>query len=96
MASTRRATVQFYNNPMDNIINSYRELAFRMSVHVAANPASRSGSGAEKDLDSDSGTVQSVLQKNVPYTRHLTQVQYAANIPALVLAVVVTLVLLDR
>lgn len=72
---------QFYLDPMDDIINSYRELAFRISVHAANNPGH----------DSQGVPLPREAQKGIPYTSHLTQLQYAANIPALLLAVTVSL-----
>ena len=66
---------------MDDIINSYRELAFRMSVHAANNPGH----------DSQGVPLPREEQKGVAYTSRLTQVQYAANIPALILAVTISL-----
>lgn len=66
---------------MDDIINSYRELAFRMSVHAANNPGH----------DSLGVPLPREEQKGIPYTSHITQVQYAADIPELLLAVAVSL-----
>lgn len=73
---------QFYRDPMEDIIHSYRELAFRMSVHAANNPGH----------DSRGVPLPREEQKGVSYTSRLTQVQYAANIQALVVAVTISLV----
>ncbi|EGO59609.1 hypothetical protein NEUTE1DRAFT_79876 [Neurospora tetrasperma FGSC 2508] len=80
-SAARSPCHQFYLDPMDDIINSYRELAFRMSVHAANNPGH----------DSLGVPLPREEQKGIPYTSHLTQVQYAANIPELLLAVAVSL-----
>ncbi|EGZ74582.1 hypothetical protein NEUTE2DRAFT_125545 [Neurospora tetrasperma FGSC 2509] len=78
----------YFNDPMDYIIDTYREIAFRMSVRAAA--------GLSNDyLAGESSSVQQLpdlMQRGVPYTLHSTQVQYAADRPALVLAVIVSLV----
>ncbi|KAK3486181.1 uncharacterized protein B0T23DRAFT_326003 [Neurospora hispaniola] len=80
-SAARSPCHQFYLDPMDDIINSYRELAFRMSVHAANNPGH----------DPLGVPLPREEQKGIPYTSHLTQVQYAANIPELLLAVAVSL-----
>ena len=73
---------QYFNDPMDYIINSYRDIAFRMSVRSAADPI----------YDAMGNRHSQPPQTGIPYTRHFTQVQYAAHIPALVLATLVSLV----
>ncbi|KAK3402795.1 hypothetical protein B0T20DRAFT_366921 [Sordaria brevicollis] len=76
---------QYFNDPMDYIINSYREIAFRMSVRSAADP--------NYDLTGEIGVrLPDTMQKGIPYMHHTTQIQYAANRPALALAVIVSLV----
>ncbi|KAL0471781.1 hypothetical protein QR685DRAFT_570523 [Neurospora intermedia] len=80
-SAARSPCHQFYQDPMDDIINSYRELAFRMSVHAANNPGH----------DSLGVPLPREEQKGIPYTSHITQVQYAADIPELLLAVAVSL-----
>lgn len=74
---------------MDYIIDTYREIAFRMSVRAAAGPSNN------EYLAGKSSSVQQrpdLMQKSISYTLHATQVQYAADRPALVLAVIVSLV----
>ncbi|KAK3499061.1 uncharacterized protein B0T23DRAFT_400744 [Neurospora hispaniola] len=79
----------YFNDPMDYIIDTYREIAFRVSVRAAAGPSNN------EYFAGKSSSVQQLpdlMQKGIPYTLHSTQVQYAADRPALVLAVIVSLV----
>ncbi|KAK3350706.1 hypothetical protein B0H65DRAFT_96643 [Neurospora tetraspora] len=79
---------QYFNDPMDYIINSYREIAFRMSIRSAADPIYDLTGEITGELGKQ---LPPIMQKGVPYTRHATQVHYVANIPALILAVIVSL-----
>lgn len=79
---------QYFNDPMDYIIDSYREIAFRMSVRVAAGPSNDYLAGESSSVQQ----LPDLMQEGIPYTLHSTQVQYAADCPALVLAVIVRLV----
>nr|CAD70802.1 hypothetical protein [Neurospora crassa] len=79
---------QYFNDPMNYIIDTYREIAFRMSVRAAAGPSYDYLAGQSSSVQQ----LPDLMQKGIPYTLHSTQVQYAADRPALVLAVIVSLV----
>jgi len=65
-----------FDDPMDDIINSYREIALRMSVEEAANMA-REGKQ---------------ISQNIEFASELVTVQYGLSVPNLAVAVVVSLI----
>ncbi|KAJ4375728.1 hypothetical protein N0V85_009038, partial [Neurospora sp. IMI 360204] len=77
-----------FDDPMDDIINSYREIGLRMSILEAA--------VNNQNLTSANTTTSDPKQKSwisqtVDYVSHQVRVEYKANAPALGLAVVVSL-----
>lgn len=72
---------QYFNDPMDYMINSYRDIAFRMSIRFFSDPI----------YNATGNRLSHRPQRHIPYTRHFTKVQYASHIPALVLATIVSL-----
>ncbi|KAK4449802.1 hypothetical protein QBC34DRAFT_437868 [Podospora aff. communis PSN243] len=73
-----------YNDPMDDILNAYRELALRISVAAAAE-------GRPVGAD-DTGMSQfEPYSQNVAYTSELVRIQYAADRRNLAVAVVISL-----
>ncbi|KAK0642079.1 hypothetical protein B0T16DRAFT_496649 [Cercophora newfieldiana] len=73
-----------YNDPMDDIINAYREIALRMSVAAAAD-------GHVVSTDDRGITTSAPYSQNVPYTSELVRVQYAADRGNLAVAVIISL-----
>lgn len=72
-----------YFDPTDDIINSFREIAFRMSIRAAME---RNDAPEVKN-----GTKKPFMQRNVMYTSAKQEAQYAADRAALGVAVVVSL-----
>jgi hypothetical protein len=64
-----------FDDPMDDIINSFREIAFRMSIDEAAN------------VDGNNTTVSQAVQ----YQSHSSRVEYAVDFRMLAVAVVISL-----
>lgn len=73
-----------YSDPMDDIINAYRELALRMSVAAAAD-------GYVASTDDRGIATFKPYSQNVPYTSELVRVQYAADRRNLAVAVIISL-----
>ncbi|CCC07899.1 unnamed protein product [Sordaria macrospora k-hell] len=72
-----------FSDPMDDIINSFREIAFRMSIRAAAEHNSLP--------EVKNGTKTAVMQRNVTYTSARQAAQYAADRSKLGVGVVVSL-----
>ncbi|KAK3946752.1 hypothetical protein QBC32DRAFT_388094, partial [Pseudoneurospora amorphoporcata] len=77
-----------FDDPMDDIINSYREMTLRMSVLEAA--VSNENITSANTTTSDRYQ-KSWINQSVDYVNHQVRVEYKANPPALGLAVVISL-----
>ncbi|KAK3402320.1 hypothetical protein B0T20DRAFT_390215 [Sordaria brevicollis] len=77
-----------FDDPMDDIINSYREIAFRMSILEAA--ANKRNITNANTTESDSHP-WSITSQSVDYVSDQVRVEYKANFPALALALAISL-----
>ncbi|CCC14451.1 hypothetical protein SMACR_09248 [Sordaria macrospora] len=69
-----------YTDPMDNLINSFRDLALRMSVREA------------QEKNDGKLSTELVVAQNVSYVSNTTRAEYATDEDALALGVVVSLI----
>ncbi|KAK3344976.1 hypothetical protein B0H65DRAFT_392116, partial [Neurospora tetraspora] len=73
-----------FDDPMEDILNSYRELALRLSIHEGMRTYQDAIKAGNKP-----GAL--TAQQNVSYTSHQYLTEYAANKPGLALAVTFSL-----